>query len=994
MKHKILFFTGIFAFLFLFTANTESFAQKKVTGNVSSTDGLPLPGVSIIVKGTSTGTMSDSKGNYELQVPNQKNTLVFSFIGMKTQEMQITGDVINCVLEEDAVGVEEIVVIGYGTVKKEDATGSVTSVSSDDFNKGAITSPQDLLTGKTAGVQITSSGGAPGSGSTIRIRGGSSLSASNDPLIVIDGMPIDNGGVAGMRNPLNLVNPNDIETFTVLKDASATAIYGSRASNGVIIITTKKGKKGKPFKINYNGVFSYNTLAKKTSVLTADEFRKVVKERYGETDTAYQMLGNANTDWQNEIFQNSIGHDHNINFSGSTAFLPYRVSVGYSDQEGILKTGKLQRTTAAITLNPSLLDNHLNINFNVKGMNIDNHFANTGAIGAATMMDPTQEVNDSESKFGGYFTWITNEGKPNTLAPKNPVSLLMMNENVSNVKRILGNAQFDYKLHFFPDLKANLNVAYDYSSSTGYSKTPADAPFSYDEQNGGGYDGIYDEQKKNELIDFYLNYAKKFSSNKIEFMAGYSWQHFHIQGSSFGTNAAGTDTTNVLNDYITENYLVSFFGRLNYSYDDKYLLTFTLRNDGTSRFAPENRWGLFPAAAFAWNIKNEGFLKESSVFSAMKLRLGYGITGQQNIGVGDYPYLARYTYSQDGAYYLFDGDTIRTARPEGYNNRLKWEETTTYNAGLDFGFLRDKITASVDVYYRQTSDLLNVIPVPAGTNFTNLILSNIGDLENKGVEFSLSYRPIVTKDLFWELGFNITYNKGKITKLTATEDTTYLGVETGGISGGEGNNIQMHSVGYSPNTFFVYEQVYDNEGKPIEGLYVDRNGDGAITTDDKYYSENPAADIFLGFSSKLTYKNFDFSFSGRANFNNYVYNNVSSNTGIYVNTFHPTYYLLNLNSSVLDNNFEEAQYFSDHYIENASFMKIDNVSLGYTFNEIMQGRINMNISVTMQNVYTLTKYSGLDPEISYGIDNNIYPRPRVFLLGINLTFNHKSKSVY
>ena len=963
-----------------------TFGQKTITGTVTGNDGEAIPGVSVLVKGTTSGTMTDALGKYSLAVPNEATTLVFSYIGMKTQEKTIEGNVVNCVLSIENSELAEVVVIGYGQVKKEDATGSVQSVSSEDFNKGAITSPQELLVGKSAGVQITTGGGAPGEGATIRIRGGSSLSASNDPLIVIDGVPVDNNGVAGMRNPLNIVNPNDIETFTILKDASATAIYGSRASNGVIIITTKKSKVGNTFKINYNTVLSYSTLDGKNDVLNADEFRSVIEERFGKEDTAYALMGDANTDWQKVIFQNAFGQDHNLNFSGAYKTLPYRVSLGYSDKNGTLKTGKFSRMTGAINLNPSLLNNHLNVNINLKGMSIKNHFADQGAIGNALAFDPTQDVYNSESPYGGYFVWTGIDGSPNTLAPQNPLALLEMHSNVSNVNRVLGNVKLNYKLHFLPDLNMILNLATDRSETSGEIDNPENAPFDYDALVGGGYKGNYLENKSNDLLDFYANYNKKFDfGGKLDFMTGYSYQHLIGKGSSFGTNFIETDTvTN--SDYYNENVLISFFGRMNFTLKDKYLFTFTLRRDGTSRFSPENRWGTFPSGAFAWKIKNESFLKDVSLISDLKLRLGYGITGQENIGSGNFPYLARYTYSNNFATYLMGSAYYTMLRPEGYNESLKWEETETYNVGFDFGFLKNKIIGTLDAYYRKTNGLLNVIPVSAGSNFTNEILSNVGNMENRGIEFSITDRIITKEDMTWEVSFNATYNKTLITKLTAFEDTSYQGVRVGGIEGGTGGLLQIHSVGYAPNSYFVYEQVYDADGNPIEGLYVDRNEDGIINDDDKYRYKNPTAEVYLGLSSRFSYKNLDASFSSRASIGNYVYNNVYSNRGTYNSLFHSTYFLSNVNSNVLETNFVNGQNYSDYYIENASFFKLDNFSIGYMFNKVLKDKLNIHVSATVQNVFTITKYSGLDPEVFGGIDNNIYPRPRIFMLGINMNF--------
>ena len=982
--------------------SSMTFAQvSTITGTVTDgSTGEGLPGVSVIVKGTTNGTATDLDGKFTIDVPNGE-TLLFSYIGYQSQQIVVTeAGVINVALQTDTENLDEVVVIGYGQVKKDDATGSVTAISSDDFNKGAITSPQELLSGRTAGVQITSGGGAPGSESTIRIRGGSSLSASNDPLIVIDGVPIDDTEISGMRNPLNTIHPSDIETFTVLKDASATAIYGSRASNGVIIITTKKGKKGSPFRVSYNGYTSVGVKSGDISVLNGDEYRSMVQTQLADNSKAISLLGTENTDWQNEIFQTSISHDHNLSLSGTIKDMPFRTSVAYSDQEGILKTSELQRTTASFSFNPSFFEDHLKVNVNLKGMLVDNRFADKGAIGTAIEFDPTKPVYDNNSPYGGYYAWTIKDqnGDPIldplknptliSIATDNPVAKLMQKRDVSNVKRSIGNVQFDYRFHFLPELRANMNMGYDITDSEGTVAVPEIAAMNYNSQNGGGIAREYTQEKENTLFDFYLNYMKdlKGIDSKLDVMAGYSWQHFWKKSYEYETNVAGTVVNTPANYNPTEYYLVSFFGRMNFTYKDKYLLTGTLRRDGTSRFHEDNRWGLFPSVAFAWKMKDEPFFKNVDALSSLKMRVGYGVTGQQNIiDDNDYPYLPKYTFSQADAQYQFGDNFITTLRPEGYDSNIKWEETTTYNVGFDFGFLDNKITGTIDAYYRKTDDLINTIPVPAGTNLTNQILTNVGDLENKGIEFSLNARPITGKDFSWELGFNMTYNKNEITKLTLTDDPNYLGVATGDISGGTGNKIQIHSVGKAANSYFVYEQVYDDAGKPIEGLYVDRNGDNQITTDDKYHYRKAAPDVYMGFSSRMNYKNWDFSFAGRVSLGNYVYNNIESKYALYSEVYNSNEYLKNVPSLITDAGFTNAQFFSDYYIQNASFLRLDNISLGYNFSKVFD-KANIRVYTTVQNAFVITDYKGLDPEIQSGIDNDVYPRPRTFLLGVSVDF--------
>jgi iron complex outermembrane receptor protein len=972
----------------------------RISGKVSGDDEPGgMPGVNVLVQGTMTGTVTDMEGNYVIEVPDEKAVLVFSSVGYISEEVIVGNQtVINLELVSDITALQEIVVIGYGVQKKEDATGAITAVDSDEFNKGAIVSPQELLAGRTAGVQIVSQGGAPGSGSTIRIRGGSSLRASNDPLIIIDGVPVDNEQLAGMRNPLSVVNPNDIESFTVLKDASATAIYGSRASNGVIIITTKRGKKGDKLSLSYSGNVAVHTVPNTVSNLNSSEYTDIINQRVQDGTTpapSADLLGSANTNWQDQIFETALGTDHNISANGTIANMPYRAAVGYTNQNGILKTSNFERTSVSLSLDPTFLDDHLKVNFNFKGMFAKNSFPNEGAIGSAVTFDPTQSVRDPESPWGGYFYWEQpgNPGKPITIAPANPVALLELTENSANVNRYLTNAKIDYKFHFLEDLNFNLNIATDRSTSDGLEKIPEIATWEYDSINGNGKLNAYDQEKINDLLETYLKYEKdlKGISSKIDVLLGYSWQHFWRTNSEYVTNAAGNfvkrDNVNK-----TENYLVSYYGRLNYSLLDRYLLTFTLRQDGSSRFAEDNRWGTFPSAAFAWKINEESFLRGSDNLSELKLRLGYGVTGQQDVTGNDYPSIARVRYSDNFSRYQFGDSYYNTIRYEAYDANLKWEETTTINAGLDFGFFDDRITGSFDYYNRETKDLINEIPVPIGTNFSNRIVTNIGTLENSGFELTLNGYVIDNEKVSWNAGFNITRNENKITKLYAVNDPDNLGVLVGGIGGGVGNTIQVHSVGFPAYSFFVLEQVYDENGDPIEGLYVDQNEDGIINDNDRIRYKNPAPDIFMGFSSRVNWSNWDFSFNARANVGNFVYNNVSSQYGNYANLYNSAGYINNVTTDVTDANFENPQYISKYYLHDASFFRLDNISLGYQFNEAFNSNSSLYLNFTVQNALVITKYQGLDPEVqgsgadSSGIDNNIYPRPRTFLFSVNLNF--------
>lgn len=986
MFKMLLLFVGIACF------GSVHAQQLTVTGVITDAkDGSPLPGVTIILKGSSTGTVTDIDGKYSIKA-SKGQSLTYSFVGYKSQVVVVESNSYNIKLQTDNMSIDEVVVIGYGTVKKSDATGSVSVVSSKDFNDGAISSPDQLITGRIAGVQVTSAGGAPGAGSTIRIRGGSSLSAKNDPLVVVDGVPLDNDGVVGMGNPLTTINPNDIETFTVLKDASATAIYGSRASNGVIIITTKKGKKGSSMSVNYAGNVSVGVPTKTIDVLSGDQFRTLFNEKGLVSD----RLGDASTDWQDEIYRTAVSTDHNVSLSGAVKSMPYRVSLGYTNENGILKTSKMDRTTAAANLSPSFLDDHLKVNLNAKYSFTKNHFADQGAIGNALRFNPTVNPYSTDplfAKFGGYYTDLNADKGPDNLAPTNPLALLYQKNDVADVNRFIGNAQIDYSFHFLPELKASLNVGMDNSYSDGSVFIGENAAWLY-RQNAdgtldGGADRVYKQNKKNQLLDFYFNYNKNLEQIKSKFdvTAGYSWQHFKRDGSAYETNVA---KTRVLENtkYITESYLVSLFARLNYTLNEKYILTATVRRDGSSRFGEDNRWGMFPSVALGWDLKKENFLKDVNALSALKLRLGYGITGQQDINNGDYPYLARYTKSEENAGYIFGDTPIQTLRPDGYDSNLKWEETTTYNVALDYGFLNNRISGTLDFYMRKTDDLLNFIPIPAGSNLTNMILTNVGSLENKGVEFSINARPISSKDFNWEVGLNATYNKNKITKLINSNDPNYLGVKVGGIAGGTGNTIQIHSVGYAAGAFYVYEQVYDEAGKPIENLYVDRNGDGVVNEADMYHYKNSTPDVTMGINSRLSYKNWDFSFAGRLSLGNYNYNNVFSDRGTDKFLKHSNGYLSNIVSNWYNTGFtgSEKHFLSDYYVTNASFFKMDNITLGYNFDKPAKFISNLRVYGTVQNAFTITKYDGLDPEVYGGIDNNIYPRPRTFLFGVNLTF--------
>ncbi|MFD1294524.1 SusC/RagA family TonB-linked outer membrane protein [Lutibacter holmesii] len=966
------------------------FAQQTITGIVTESAGNNgLPGVGIIIKGSTVGTSTDFDGNYTLDNVKVGDILVFSYMGFNTQEITVgSSATINVTLQENSQTLDEVVIIGYGTTTVKDATGSIASIKSQDLNKGAIVTPDQMLTGKVAGVTVISDGGAPGAGSTIRIRGGSSLTASNSPLFVIDGVPVDSDGIDGVSNPLSTINPNDIDSYTILKDASATAIYGSRASNGVIIITTKRGTSN-GFKATYTANVSVSQNSRTVDALSTEQFRDYVNT-YG-TASDIALLGDASTDWQDEIFQLGVGTDHNLSLQGGNEKFTLRGSIGYTNQTGTILTSKFERATYSIGGTTKAFDDHLKIDLNANLALINNRFADTGAISSAISMDPTKPVYDSSSPYGGYWQWLQSNGNPIAVgAPKNPVATLQQQHNTAYATRSIGNVQFDYKMHFLPELRANLNLGYDISSSEGSDNTYNSANENSPELAKLGSERTYEQQKTNLLWDFYLNYATDLESinSSIDVMAGYSYQNFENKGSSVDDIQDPSitqyfDFNNVLN-------LQSFFGRVKYMYADKYLLTVTYRRDGSSRFVGDNKWGNFPSAAFAWKIYEEDFMANAESISNLKLRLSWGITGQQDIGPY-YPAIAQYLGSTETAQYQFGNSFVSTYRAEPFNTTLKWEETTTYNLGIDFGFWDDFLTGSVDAYYRETVDLLNFIPFPGGSSLSNAGNANIGSMENKGLEVSLIVNPIRKDDLNLDIAFNASYNDTEITKLTTNYDPDYEGVETGGISGGVGNTIQRHTVGYAPSTFFVYEQVYDSNNKPIEGVYVDRNNDGEITIADKYRLENPTADYTFGLSASLVYKNWDFNMSWRANVGNYVYNNVDSNLGFELQLLNSAFpdVISNGVENVLESGFVNGgaeRYLSDYYIEDASFIKLDNVSIGYRFIRPEDKKSQWALSLSGQNLLIITDYTGLDPEVNGGIDYNIYPRPITYMLGLNLTF--------
>ena len=966
----------------LFASSFSMFAQQTIKGVVKEkASGSPLPGVSVVVKGTSNGYETDFDGKFTVTNVKTGDVLVFRYLGYADKEVAISGDFILTVeLEESAEQLDEIVVVGYGTTTLKDATGSVEAITSEDFTKGNIVTPENLLSGRVAGVNITTSG-APGSGSQIRIRGGSSLNASNDPLIVIDGLPMS-GTAGGSRGVLASINPNDIASFSVLKDASATAIYGSRGSNGVIIITTKKGRS--TFSSDYNYQMGFGEIKDRVNVFNGNEFRNLVNSQpiTGTTiDTS--LLGSANTNWQDEIFQKSVSTQHNLTVRGQVfKRIPTRLSVGFSSIEGNILTSQYDRATVSLSMNPSFFNDHLKVNLNYNRAFEDNRFADAGQVGAAIRFDPTQSVYDPNSPFDGFYQHYTRDAQGRVILSNggtNPVANLLQNNNVSDVFRHYGNLKIDYKFHFLPELTATVNVGFDKSTGKGTSVTSLNVPASYN-ANFFGNDSAFTSEVLNESLDSYLNYVNNFGKFKADIMAGYSYQSFN--GS--GTNTGNTRNPNNIPTFgaATPVVLIGFLARANITFDEKYLLTLNYRRDGTSRFGPQNRWGDFGGVALAWRVSDEDFLVDNTIISDLKLRGSYGVNGQQDGIAGDL-YIDRYRFGNQGSGYIFGGDPIQSTIPSERSN-LKWESTATVELGIDYGLFNNKVSGSINAFQKNSTDLLSDAPVADGSNFTNRVLQNVGDLQVNGLEFTLNADLIKTEDLNWNVNFNTTYLDREIKELALDQDIT-----TGGISGGTGNYIQLFSEGFAPNSFFVHKQLYDGAGNPIEGAYVDLNGDGIINSQDRYLKGNPQADFTFGFQSNVNYKNFDFAFNLRASLGNYVYNNVNSSLAQY-SLLQDQSVLGNIPSAVTNTNFLRTAdvILSDIYLENASFLRMDNITLGYTFNRPIKKFASNSVRIWagMQNVFTLTNYSGLDPEVFNGIDNTIYPRPRTILVGANIKF--------
>ena len=986
MKSKILNSNGKFLLLVLvgMLMSVHVFAQSiTVNGVVKDKAGESIIGANVLVKGTTNGTITDFDGNFTLQA-SKGDILVISFIGYQSQELPVSAQM-NVVLSDDTQILEDVVVIGYGTVKKSDATGSVTAIKPDEFNKGLRTTAQDALVGKMSGVNVVSGSGAPGSSATIRIRSGASLSASNDPLIVIDGVPVDNSTIEGGGNVIGAINPNDIETFTILKDASATAIYGSRASNGVIVITTKKGTSNKP-QVNYSMNLAVSTPSDMLEVLSADEFREYVPTVTGVPSNA--VYGTENTDWQDEIYRNSFSQEHNISVSGKSKYMPYRASIGYTNQAGIIKNNDYQRLTFNGGVSPKFFEDHLSVDLNLKMSYESNDKVDDSVVGNALRYDPTRPVKTGSATAStdpglGYYIWMNGES-PMAIQTDNPVAQLELQKNNTAILRSIGNANINYKVHNFEDLKFTLNMGYDILSSKENKDVPELAGMMYTSNMKDGTGLVYDgkQEKKNTLLDFYGTYNPDLGEkHSFDVMAGYGWQHFWRKFNSTTRSPEGDDLFSPTH-YETEYYLLSLYGRLNYSYNNRYMVTATLRADASSRFAKNNRWGYFPSVALGWKISEEGFMKDQDVMNNLKLRLSYGQTGQQDI-LNDYPYMTTFTVSYPESSYQFGDKWYNTYRPNGYDPDIKWETTTTYNVGIDYGFLNNRINGSIDYYQRYTKDLLNTINVIAGTNYAPVLTTNIGSMENKGAEFSINFIPVTTKDWEWSVGLNYTWNDSRITKLNMI-DTSDNFVQTGSISS-TGKTVQVFMVDERPYTFYLAKQAYDENGKPLEGQYI--QPDGSVSSTETRYATGKSSlpTSYLGLNTQLSYKNWDFAISGHGSFGNYMYNYVAADQ--YVQSVYSDQgSFSNILKATRDTGFQQQQLYSDYFLEDASFFRIDNISLGYTFRKLWNDSSSLRLTAGVQNVVTFTKYSGLDPEIYSGIDKEVYPRPRTFSFSASLVF--------
>ena len=996
---------------------TFAFAQGgyTVSGTVEDQFG-PVIGAAVIEQGTSNGTSTGADGSYSLTVTGPSALVEISCIGYASQTFEAAMVPQTVTMKEDAEYLDEVVVIGYGTVRKDDMTGSISAIKAEDMNRGAVVNTQDMLKGKIAGLLVTPGDGGPGSGSRIRIRGSASLNASNDPLIVIDGVPIAQGAAGAMSNPLDLLNPNDIESFSVLKDASSAAIYGSRASNGVILITTKKGKGGTP-QVTYSGSFSVQRISGKVPVMSAQQLKSFYAETFPKGtptgDRIAELTGTASTDWQDLIFRTALATEHNISIYGNIKDrMPYRGSVAYSGQQGTLRESKYDRGTMDVTLSPNFFDKHLTFDINAKGVYSYSDYSDGGTVGKAAFFNPTQDPywrnadgSIDYTTTNGYWNYGNGRGTaftPNTLVGPSPLSMLYDNMSYAGSARFIGRIAADYKVHGFEALRFNVSAGIDVTETDSYN---GERPGSFQAYADTGNLRIGQHTKgrnisRSQLLEAYANYNETWGIHNIDLMAGYSWQNnwwsnrnvtYYNETNEIKLGPGETAESRYLT-YRNENYLVSFYGRINYSIDSRYVFTFTARGDGSSKFAKDYRWGFFPSGAFAWNIAKEPFMEDTKAVSTLKLRLSAGLTGQQD-GIGDYVHMARYNRSND-PYNMADMGSagyMNMLTPQAYDPTIRWETTLTYNIGLDFGFFNERLSGSVDAYMRDTRDLLNSVQIPMGSNFGNRLMTNIGSIRNKGIEFSLSGIPVQTNDWSVQIGFNGTFQNTEFTRLNPTEDQNYY-IETGSISRGTGGYLCRQMVGYAPYTYYTYMQKYDADGKPLQNQFVDLDGDGAITEGDRYMTGKSAAPKFYyGVNVKVSYRNWDFGLNGHGSAGTWVFNDFASANSTAS---------LDLNAGSLPNQAliirqtgftapnSAQQWYSDYFLENASFFRLDDINVGYTFRGIGRWMTDIRLALGMQNVFIITGYSGMDPEVisENGIDGTIWPRPRTWSFRMNVNF--------
>ncbi|MFB6278934.1 MAG: SusC/RagA family TonB-linked outer membrane protein [Salinibacter sp.] len=974
---------------------TAAAQEQEITGTVTSADdNAPLPGANVSVPGTTIGTATDAQGAYALSVPSDADSLRFSFVGFRAQTVAIAGrTTIDVALVPAARQIEELVVVGYGQQEQEKVTGSYSQVDTASFNRGSFTSPAQLISGKVPGLSITPSGGAPGASSTIRIRGASSVNADSSPLFVVDGVPISNEGNQASRNPLNFLNPSNIKSVNVLKDASATAIYGARAANGVIIIETKGASEGTS-RISYSGSASSSSVTDRVDVLGPDKFRQVVAKN---APGQLSRLGDARTDWQDRVDRTAFTHEHNLSFIRGYEDSNIRLSLNYRDQQGTLHSSSTKRISTSLKYNQDFLDDALTIRTNLRGAKIDNSFA-PGVVGTSASFAPTQPIRDPGSPYGGFFEY------ENPLADKNPVAQLVLSRNNGQNYRSLGSIEGEYTIPFLTGLSARVKVAYDVQRGEREFFASTDLRAFADTSSPGRLERRNFSRSKM-LLDAFLSYDRDFDaiSSSFSATAGYSWEEqsaefpeFYAENLSFdvlGPNSTlPVSDTEDITSFVSESQsrLISFFGRVNYTFKDRYIAKVSIRRDGSSRFGPEQRWGIFPSASVGWRINREPFLKDVDFLSNLKLRASWGQTGNQEIGNFLYESLAEFGGPQ--AQVLFGDEWVTTLRPGPADPGIKWESTATYNVGIDYGFLDGRFTGAVEYYQKITDDLLFQKGVPGGSNLRDRVLTNIGSMRNTGIEASLNAQLIEGENFSYNFQVNAAKNSNEITDIPSISEGA--GIPTGGISGGVGNTIQIIQENEPINTFYVYEHKMNENGNPrtdrvdhngdgtINGvdMYVDQDKNGQITSADLVAGESPQPSWTFGHTSRATYRGLDLSFTLRAELGNHVYNNVASNYGHFarLRSFSPS----NVQKSVLTTQFQQPQYFSDYYVEDASFLRMDNISLGYTFDAI-PGVSQLRVYGTVANVFVLTGYSGPDPEVS-GIDNNLYPRSRTYTAGINL----------